>query len=664
MRKQMQSSRRAPYQTIILMFALTLLLSAVSCWKSADNRTETQKKEKQTVISLHSQYPYANDNRVYTLSDGGILQQWSNDGKKIQKWKLYKTQAEHNKDHSLLWVGNDEIIWCRYASTTGGVLYSTPISRKGTNEQVIMDGTRKLFSFDLDFIGDIAVSDNYIYYTDSYSDSLYLYDRQKAGDPKEIKDVRTCLSQNAISLASQSMGDSLCVLCEDKEGSPYTDEYILSIYHTDSGSIEKIADGCFPGCICITDSSSGNIYYQTAASSDILQYNSRTQKKKEFISDETLQECYEKNGLLWDEPYYNDRLLFGKNAIYLVKNVDYPLLFCYSLQDGSLTYAQKLTETIHKYGYTIYNNAADIQSGPWIVDDKLLLSRENDDLEKELLCINIPNAEAKYLTDKDAEMIYVKMLKDKLLDDDIDTVSVVKQAKKTKESPAGHAANRNRQLPSPSEQLQCIARQKDLFLKYLQDDGIICEGASFAVTDLDHNGRLEVILSVGPNGSGVYTTRHFFEVNADATSLRRILDYTNIESDNDINTAYYDESSNQYYYLTDDYVSGGYGARYIAYAAMLLSNGRLTDCIYADAESTLDKKEDKEVYRYYSYIDGTCKKIKKKEFDPDGLSAKWFSGLNKKQVTISWIQANFKLLKSEKQLLDKLTKSYQNFQVR
>ena len=79
---------------------------------------------------------------------------------------------------------------------------------------------------------------------------------------------------------------------------------------------------------------------------------------------------------------------------------------------------------------------------------------------------------------------------------------------------------------------------------------------------------------------------------------------------------------------------------------------------------TLDKKEDKEVYRYYSYIDGTCKKIKKKEFDPDGLSAKWFSGLNKKQVTISWIQANFKLLKSEKQLLDKLTKSYQNFQVR
>ena len=221
------------------------------------------------------------------------------------------------------------------------------------------------------------------------------------------------------------------------------------------------------------------------------------------------------------------------------------------------------------------------------------------------------------------------------------------------------------------EQLALISRQSDVWLETGDDmEGM---GYYYAVTDLDHNGRLEVIVSTGSQGSGGFTSSKYYQVSLDGTKLRRVYagggsaDVDIVSGGADkverIETAYVDPKTDTWYYNTYDYLSGGAGARYVSYAALVLRHGLLTTCFYASGECSWNKKKTDEVWQYFYYPEGEEKKVKAKNFDPDALAEKFFKGFDKKKIKISWFYLGSEKKPSEKKLKKLVEKSGRGFQV-
>lgn len=103
----------------------------------------------------------------------------------------------------------------------------------------------------------------------------------------------------------------------------------------------------------------------------------------------------------------------------------------------------------------------------------------------------------------------------------------------------------------------------------------------YAVTDLNQNGRLEVISSVC-EGSGLYTTSTFWEVNEAEDGLVRYEKTTpegDSEADIEVSTAkaYYDASSDSYYYIFDDVIRNGASEHYYNKRALRLADGAVEE---------------------------------------------------------------------------------------
>ena len=107
-------------------------------------------------------------------------------------------------------------------------------------------------------------------------------------------------------------------------------------------------------------------------------------------------------------------------------------------------------------------------------------------------------------------------------------------------------------------------------------------GISFAVTDLNHNGRLEIIVSV-VQGSGVYSHTAFYEISEDHSSLERLSvngeAYIDEVGDFLRSVAIYDcyLKDGEYYYLVQDYVSGGWNCKADMFYSYSFGNGVTSD---------------------------------------------------------------------------------------
>ena len=187
----------------------------------------------------------------------------------------------------------------------------------------------------------------------------------------------------------------------------------------------------------------------------------------------------------------------------------------------------------------------------------------------------------------------------------------------------------------------------------------------YAVTDLDHNGRLELIVTSGEQGSGAFTYTDYYQLAADGHSLRRITDAAgeiDIMDGFGIHSAYVDPDTGVYYYLAGDYASAGAGARYFWYGAVVLDSGMLTVRTIAHTGLKWSKKRDKEVWYGYSYLDGKEQKLKKKEFQVDQLADQFFEGMKKVPAKISWFQCKGKKRnQTQKKIMKKARRSYQKF---
>ena len=122
-----------------------------------------------------------------------------------------------------------------------------------------------------------------------------------------------------------------------------------------------------------------------------------------------------------------------------------------------------------------------------------------------------------------------------------------------------------------SDQIALIAQHAD---EWKQDVnfGLWC----YAVTDLDQNGRLEVI-AASVQGTGLFTYINIYEVSEDGTELIKVQqDRPEGTSAPDIIVptvpVYYDKDVNRRYYIFEDYIRNGYAESYYAMSAVYLEN--------------------------------------------------------------------------------------------
>lgn len=183
--------------------------------------------------------------------------------------------------------------------------------------------------------------------------------------------------------------------------------------------------------------------------------------------------------------------------------------------------------------------------------------------------------------------------------------------------------------PDINTQLKLIAENISLWLPV--PDDYAGEMSYYAVTDLDQNGRPEIIVS-HMGGTGIHTNSRFFEVNEQFDGLSECLtDFTEGSSQPDIITdstaMYYDAAENTFYYIEEDMLRLGAAEYHNFTSAMSLKNGKLTVTVL---KSTAEYYPD---YRII-YQNGAGNEITKAEFDK--ITADAFAGHDKCEAVFGW----------------------------
>ena len=146
-------------------------------------------------------------------------------------------------------------------------------------------------------------------------------------------------------------------------------------------------------------------------------------------------------------------------------------------------------------------------------------------------------------------------------------------------------------------QLDVISNNRDKWAK--TED--LSNNIKCTVTDLDHNGRLEIIVSQ-MSGSGRFSINNFFEVNEDFTDLVQCkVDSEEGMSEADLSIminadVYLDMKTNMFYYIVKDYMKSGLTESYDGTYALSLNRGIVREdyltsaIIYYDYENDSNEK--------------------------------------------------------------------------
>lgn len=129
-------------------------------------------------------------------------------------------------------------------------------------------------------------------------------------------------------------------------------------------------------------------------------------------------------------------------------------------------------------------------------------------------------------------------------------------------------------VTDPTLQMQIISQQReDWRLDF--DGDIVC----YAVTDLDQNGRLELI-STTTQGTGMYTTTTVWEINETCDALVMCENtveegHSQAEISLSVTNGYYDGTD--YYYIFNDSLNNGMAESYTTITAVSLNDGKWTE---------------------------------------------------------------------------------------
>ena len=153
--------------------------------------------------------------------------------------------------------------------------------------------------------------------------------------------------------------------------------------------------------------------------------------------------------------------------------------------------------------------------------------------------------------------------------------------------------------PDFDSQLEIITAKYDSLLGEYNNDSVLSD-AYFAITDLNHNGRLEILIS-WCQGSGAFSSTLVYEITEDHKDIARLKpdpDSNNDDSadfimygDGESHVEVYDcyKKGNEYFYLLSDYASAGWSDKYISFHSYSFGNKFKSELIgncYVSANSS------------------------------------------------------------------------------
>lgn len=217
-------------------------------------------------------------------------------------------------------------------------------------------------------------------------------------------------------------------------------------------------------------------------------------------------------------------------------------------------------------------------------------------------------------------------------------------------------------------QLKIIADNYDLFFNTMFPEGVVYPNTNIAVTDLNHNGRLEAIVSTC-QGSGAFSTTYFYEISEDYSSLDKL----NINGDVEYDTAadflvsemYVDDDydytvfdcykkDDEYYYLIKDYCSAGWSEKFIAYFSYSI-NGRVKRDLVGGCYVSPDSDTDTLIV--HTKLTGSLnERFADKESYMTYMNEYWSEYEKQSNCAIKWVA-----LSDDEDFLESIKKSYEAF---
>lgn len=230
-------------------------------------------------------------------------------------------------------------------------------------------------------------------------------------------------------------------------------------------------------------------------------------------------------------------------------------------------------------------------------------------------------------------------------------------------------------LLTVSKQLELIVQQVRQWMPWQNGDMADLEPDmySFVLTDLDSNGRLELIVST-THGSGNVSENDYYEVNEVGNALVDITPEVKYQADwrsgysldqsvyyyedyHEINEHHYITGDTTYHYMVQDGIWGGAGNGMVVVQDLYLKDGKIT------VEDIVKKKLVQGRSTYYTVEGGVQKKISRVEYQK--RKKKHFMELSdvvsSKQCRVfHWFKLKEDI--SEKKLLEKLETAYMNWE--
>lgn len=187
----------------------------------------------------------------------------------------------------------------------------------------------------------------------------------------------------------------------------------------------------------------------------------------------------------------------------------------------------------------------------------------------------------------------------------------------------------------------------------------------FAITDLNQNGRYEVILS-SMGGTGMYTFSSYYEVNENYDNLIELM--TNKEEGDsqldimvDSTLAYYDANTGIWSYQFEDYTRIRMDEGYLRTSMLSLEDDTIIETILARYHVKTNL-EDENGASTYEYTDGDNNEITKENYE--NILATSYSQQKPYTVTFGWIDRNSVSASDFTLLLEKLEESSKQFTIK
>ncbi len=210
------------------------------------------------------------------------------------------------------------------------------------------------------------------------------------------------------------------------------------------------------------------------------------------------------------------------------------------------------------------------------------------------------------------------------------------------------------------QQLRIIADNSDIWLKDAESAAF-----GFAVTDLDQNGRLEIIGSAC-QGTGLYTTSQIWEVNEQLNGIEPLpIEIKEGDSQADIMVpsvpVFFDSANHIYYYIFDDVIRNGAAEYYENKRAVFLQDGKIQEkplafkhTLYSDPNTKTGT---------VTITDADNRTIDEKTFEDIGSQV--FSKLEKHQAHFSWSSGGAEAAHqmNNAEMVSALTDSYRHFSI-